>query len=60
MLSKQWTHILLDEAGQPLLTGTALEMLDAEIALRELGFDNVSIRLTADLWSWDLMTWKTP
>jgi hypothetical protein len=51
------THVLCDEDGDPIFSGSAGEMHQAEIEMRAAGFD-VCVRLARDLWNWDSMTWR--
>ena len=50
------THVLLDEAGVPLLRGTEIEMNQQHDACVLMGIDGVKVE-PIKLWKWSMINW---
>lgn len=53
------THVLIDERGTAVLSGSKEQMEDEEAALRAVGVRNIEVR-TIDLqgnWDWTSVDW---
>jgi hypothetical protein len=53
------THVLIDEHGVAVLSGTEREMTDELVALKALGHERVAVRPIdeAGNWAWELVDW---